>query len=391
MKKNLLRILLLSLLAVLLFALPAAAHPPITVFVDGKVVEMDAQPVIENGRTLVPVRPLAEALGAAEDDIEWDAVNRRATITLGDKQIILTIDQAQANVSGAAVQLDVPARIVPPGRTMIPLRFVSEQFGCLVEWDGVNYVINIVSDGVSTTTPTTPTPEPPTVIDPDRDWEDVPDSADLEDLAEEVLDILNEQREELELPQLIRVETLDEVAEELAGDMYANDYFSSDSPHYGTLAERAKKAEIMISHEFISCGYSFAWDIVDSWLYAAGGQKILAEDTRFIGIYLYQDEDDEDAPIYAVCEIITGDGCFTMEEEVYASGSEVKIEGLMAVEEAPIIVYTLTDAEGTGYKSRENVYVNPDEDGTFSTKLYTVRGTSYMLQLGNDTMLLHVL
>jgi len=69
----------------------------------------------------------------------------------------------------------------------------------------------------------------------------------------------------------------------------------------------------------------------------------------------------------------------------------VKIEGLMAVEEAPIIVYTLTDAEGTGYKSRENVYVNPDEDGTFSTKLYTVRGTSYMLQLGNDTMLLHVL
>ena len=42
-----------------------------------------------------------------------------------------------------------------------------------------------------------------------------------------------------------RVEALDEVAEELAGDMYANDYFSSDSPHYGTLAERAKKQPLL--------------------------------------------------------------------------------------------------------------------------------------------------
>ena len=77
MKKNLLRILLLAVLAVLLFSLPAAAHPPITVYVDGKTVEMDAPPVIENGRTLVPIRALAEALGS---EVEWDAVNRRATI-----------------------------------------------------------------------------------------------------------------------------------------------------------------------------------------------------------------------------------------------------------------------------------------------------------------------
>ena len=40
---------------------------------------------------------------------------------------------------------------------------------------------------------------------------------------------------------------------------------------------------------------------------------------------------------------------------------------------------------------RENVYVNPKDDGTFSTTLYTVRGASYLLQLGNDTMLLHML
>ena len=79
----------------------------------------------------------AEALGAV---VGWDGVERKASITLGATSLELWIGNPTARVNGRAVPIDpantkVVPLIVPPGRTMLPLRFVGESLGCLIEWN----------------------------------------------------------------------------------------------------------------------------------------------------------------------------------------------------------------------------------------------------------------
>jgi tetratricopeptide (TPR) repeat protein len=113
----------------------------VKVFANGKKVEFDVKPFIENGRTLVPIRAVAEALGLAVD--YKDGV---ATITnpANGRTVILYTDSTEAVVDGKKVTLDVPARVIPPGRTIVPLRFVSENLGADVEWfeDGQVIAVN---------------------------------------------------------------------------------------------------------------------------------------------------------------------------------------------------------------------------------------------------------
>jgi len=105
--------------------------------VNGEARTLDAAPIIREGRTLLPIRPVAEALGAV---VGWDGVERKASIALGATSLELWIGNPTARVNGQAVPIDpantkVTPLIVPPGRTMLPLRFVGESLGCLVEWN----------------------------------------------------------------------------------------------------------------------------------------------------------------------------------------------------------------------------------------------------------------
>ncbi|WP_138160508.1 copper amine oxidase N-terminal domain-containing protein [Peptoniphilus catoniae] len=111
---------------------------------NGELVEFeDQQPVIVEGRTLVPFRALLEKMGAT--DINWDEATRTVTAKHGDKTISLVIDNKTAKVADKDVELDVPAQIIGD-RTMVPLRFVSENFGYKVKFDdslGKIYMIDI--------------------------------------------------------------------------------------------------------------------------------------------------------------------------------------------------------------------------------------------------------
>jgi len=133
------RMLLLLIVAVVVngFALTASASskPPtfVTVVMDGmKLWFPDAQAFIdENQRTLVPVRFVAEALGAR---VGWEAETRSVPIKKDAQSIRLTIGSNIATVNGEEVTFDTQA-VMEGGRTFVPLRFVSEILGVAVEWD----------------------------------------------------------------------------------------------------------------------------------------------------------------------------------------------------------------------------------------------------------------
>lgn len=123
-----------------------AAENPIRVWLDGTPIYFDADPVIENGTTLVQFRPIFEQLGF---DIEWDGANKRIT---GVKQnrdgtelkLELSLNYNSATVNGSGVYMEVPPRL-EKGNTLVPLRFVSEASGKDVKWDGVRREISITT------------------------------------------------------------------------------------------------------------------------------------------------------------------------------------------------------------------------------------------------------
>ncbi len=101
------------------------------VYVDGKQVEFDAQPIIDSSsnRTLVPFRQIFEALGA---EVWFDSSLKSAFGQKEELTIELPVNQKVAYKNNNQIQLDVATRAVN-GRTMVPLRFISESLGCRVD------------------------------------------------------------------------------------------------------------------------------------------------------------------------------------------------------------------------------------------------------------------
>lgn len=111
----------------------------VRLMVNGNEMNLDVPPLIIQNRTLVPVRGLFEQLGAS---VEWNPSQRTVTVVLNDTKVILTVGSVQAEVSGGMQTMDVPAKIVND-RTMIPLRFVSEQLGFDVDWDAETATVTV--------------------------------------------------------------------------------------------------------------------------------------------------------------------------------------------------------------------------------------------------------
>ncbi len=121
---------------------PSAVPPGariVEVLLGEEKVDFDVPPFIEGDRTLVPVRRIMECLGG---EVDWDPDSRVVTMMRAGSVIILTVDSRLAFVDGQEVELDVPARIVG-NRTVVPLRFVSENFGAQLDWDPVLYRVTV--------------------------------------------------------------------------------------------------------------------------------------------------------------------------------------------------------------------------------------------------------
>jgi len=125
-------------------------EPPVTpvgngIYVDGVRLPLDVPPTNVDGRLLVPLRPIGQALGCT---FVWYAPTRSVIMELDDIKVILQIDNpvAQVIISGVetARTLDVPPMIID-GRTLVPLRFIAEIFGVDVAWEAPNAIITTVS------------------------------------------------------------------------------------------------------------------------------------------------------------------------------------------------------------------------------------------------------
>lgn len=129
MKKSI--YVLLALVLVFTSLTPVFAENKIKLEVNGQVVTPDVEPFIENGRTLVPIRFISEALGY---NVSWNQDKREVSVFNQSVDMVLKIGDKDAIVNGKLINLDVPAKIVD-SRTFVPLRFIGESFGMFVDWN----------------------------------------------------------------------------------------------------------------------------------------------------------------------------------------------------------------------------------------------------------------
>lgn len=109
--------------------------------VDGEIKKMDAYPYIKNNRTYMPLRFVAENLGA---DVEWNEETRTANIISEEADIYVCANSKIITIDGKKVKMDVAPEIIND-RMMLPIRFIAEALNCSVEWDENTQKVTIKS------------------------------------------------------------------------------------------------------------------------------------------------------------------------------------------------------------------------------------------------------
>ena len=136
------------------FAAEVFEKPEFNILVNGVEVDKTDVPIVIEGRTLVPLRTLAVALGVpnTDENIKWNGEKRQVTVIDEYFSIVLYIDSNVAWVNGEEKIIDVPATIYN-GRTYLPARFVAESFDKFVGWDGATGTITISDEPIAVTEP----------------------------------------------------------------------------------------------------------------------------------------------------------------------------------------------------------------------------------------------
>ncbi len=120
--------------------------PFINLFInDNPIIDLPLEPIILDDRTLIPAREIFEGLGAS---VLWVEETRQIIVSYENDSVLLQINNNEAIVNGETVYLDVPPKIIynketDLAKTMIPIRFVSENLGFNVHWDGDTYTVKV--------------------------------------------------------------------------------------------------------------------------------------------------------------------------------------------------------------------------------------------------------
>jgi hypothetical protein len=122
-----------------IFACASIASAEITVRVNGQAIYFDQPPQNIEGRILVPVRAIFDALGAG---VVWQQETGTVIATRSGTTVTLQVGNQQALKNTDKIFLDVPPQNIG-GRVLVPLRFVSDAFGAYVSWDGEHSTVRI--------------------------------------------------------------------------------------------------------------------------------------------------------------------------------------------------------------------------------------------------------
>lgn len=132
----------------------AYAAKEVKIEIDGKeMVPKDMPAVIIDGRTMLPMRQIAQELGC---EVNWNEAAKQIYVMRGSDIIVFTVDSKTGYENGKEFTMDVPATIVND-RTMLPVRALADALHLNIKWDDPNRIVSIQSgDTVVKDEPTTP-------------------------------------------------------------------------------------------------------------------------------------------------------------------------------------------------------------------------------------------
>lgn len=236
----------------------AESSDAVNVTVGGNPISFDVPPQIIDGTTMLPVRLALEPLGA---EFTWNERYQTVTIRANGKNIVLTIGAEIAVVDGEVSPLLKPAMIID-GRTLIPIRFVAEKLGYIVDWDNETRTVIISSDN--------------------DEADDAPSG-----FAQRILELVNEERAKEGLGPLKLDEDLCAVAQLHCDDMVKRSFFDHINPDGKSPFDRMNDYGIryMAAGENIACGQRSPEEVMNAWMNSpAHRANILSENYGKIGI-----------------------------------------------------------------------------------------------------------
>jgi N-acetylmuramoyl-L-alanine amidase len=133
------------------------ANAPIKLYMNEKLLQPEVAPRLVAGNTLVPLRIVAEELGAK---VKWDEAKRQVSIDKDDISILLTIDKPNILVQGKSKLLEV-APVIIDGNSMLPLRAIGEQLAVQFNWDGLTSSVHMFKK--ESAAPTESIPDKPSI------------------------------------------------------------------------------------------------------------------------------------------------------------------------------------------------------------------------------------
>lgn len=114
----------------------------IKVMLDDEYITFDVEPQIIEGRTMVPLRAIFEAMGA---EIEWDGDTQTVAAVKDETVVVAVIGSNIIYVNDEEIIIDVPP-MIKDGRTLVPVRFITEAFGYNVKWNEKTRSVIITSE-----------------------------------------------------------------------------------------------------------------------------------------------------------------------------------------------------------------------------------------------------
>ncbi len=127
-------------LLTLFICMPVAnAYQEVGLQLEGSIIETDPAPFINSNRVMVPVREIANALGA---DVSWNEEKQAVVVAQGEYQMTMFIGERHAAVNGKDVQLDV-APVIVENRAMVAVRVLADALQVPISWDSETQVVSL--------------------------------------------------------------------------------------------------------------------------------------------------------------------------------------------------------------------------------------------------------